>query len=321
MENTALISDKYFNILGSYICNLYNNQIELFSKLHNQFMRFDFPDRRDLLLYSSYGIIYKPNCIKITNIRIITDSTTCYTDLPIEIELNNITKKVFYTSDNILMDTSIQVNCSTLSKYVLIGESIFFREGKRATKLLSTIDKPSLNYRTLIGNDLLFHDPFSHYNYISKTINILQELHLTSMTDTRATSYSERDSLDDSAFNLNFIIDKIHNYTKVVYGIGILVVSMIIIYFGGRIILIVRIIFNYCYKFCFCFYGNKQALNQTEPENLNLNIHQAKIHSKHNSIVFNKNDTFIEHQSEFQRLNDIKGELTNAIELANTSSL
>jgi hypothetical protein len=100
-----------FAITNVKMCQLYKSFVNLYSKLDDEFFTFSDFTGNEAILYSNEGQIFLPTCITINHISLVPETSKCYRDIPITLELNNQTITAFLTKEKIIRVMSKLVPC------------------------------------------------------------------------------------------------------------------------------------------------------------------------------------------------------------------
>ena len=85
-----------------------------------------------IILYSNgiYNNIYIPDCVPITELKLIETTEHCYAEIPIQFKIINTTKIGFLTPSLIIKDTSIITLCNHTNDYTILPRSLRIIERK-----------------------------------------------------------------------------------------------------------------------------------------------------------------------------------------------
>ena len=105
-------------------CTNLKTIMRIFQNFENKFILAKNPRNKELVLWTKYNQIYIPLCTKINEINIELDIENCYTDLQIQFNLKNITRKGFLTKQGIIRDSSVIKPCSYINEYFELGNNL-----------------------------------------------------------------------------------------------------------------------------------------------------------------------------------------------------
>ena len=98
-------------------CTTFVSMLKLFAFNDNQFLRTQDYQGKDIILYTSGGMIYLPHCVKITNVTVFK-LEQCYEDLPVKFIYKNREIFGFVTTNRILRISSIPKPCKSSHIYI-----------------------------------------------------------------------------------------------------------------------------------------------------------------------------------------------------------
>ena len=144
----------------------------------------------ELVLFSSNGIVYIPQCTKIFSIN-ITDTKNCYEDIPISFEFKNKSVNGFLLKDNILSRISKVQDCDKVKDVEYIFENTLVTKSRNMTTYKSL---KYINIRKEVLSRYQYNLSkmnFVHSNHILEGSDIIAVVHdLTSIDETSGTRLS-----------------------------------------------------------------------------------------------------------------------------------
>ena len=231
-----IITHVYLNI-NMKVCELYKSFINLYTKLDDEFFLFNDFNGNSAILYSDEGQIFIPQCIKISEINIIEESSKCYKDIPIQIILNNKTLNVFLTQDRIIRTNSKLNTCKNNFQSIYLQNSnrlIIKRGNKVSIEIENRYTQLKFNLQSFNLTKLNFkHDnlSFSNINFIKKIANITSNQEFAGVFHTSDTHESETTVKFASILDnlLNIAVNKIAKIAKIFSLIGLSIIMFIIV--------------------------------------------------------------------------------------------
>ena len=130
-----------FRIQGdAQVCNSLSNALKLFAESQNEYFRFKYGIKKELIIYNSNGILLLPTCIDVESVT-IRNTSDCFRDIPVELYQANKTLRSFLTNDGVLKLSSESRPCS-------IKTSVYLKRGDLVTRIGETIrlEKASIQY-------------------------------------------------------------------------------------------------------------------------------------------------------------------------------
>jgi hypothetical protein len=70
-----------FNHLSEYVCLLFPSIIRAISRLTDEYVRLEDTDGHSYIVFANNGNAFIPNCIQISEIRVLSNFSNCYEDL------------------------------------------------------------------------------------------------------------------------------------------------------------------------------------------------------------------------------------------------
>ena len=103
-------------------CLLMNSNLEALRSTANMFHLIYLPsDNSPMIIYANHRSLFKPSCIVVQEIEVVTNSNVCYHDILVRIRLSeNRTMAAFLTVNNILRYNSEKIDCKLVNYYVVI---------------------------------------------------------------------------------------------------------------------------------------------------------------------------------------------------------
>ena len=143
------------------LCHQAIASIKLFSKLQDEFLKLYDKQNNPIILYAKNGNVYVPPCVVIPEITIISNTSNCFDNVPVQFSYNNITINWFLKDYNILSKTSTLVSCEKINSVLIIDSNNI--QIKRINKINSVV---TTNQDNLVKLNL-FHSEFN-YNFHHK---------------------------------------------------------------------------------------------------------------------------------------------------------
>ena len=100
-------------------CVSFLMSLKIFALSENIFLRVTDYKNNDIIIYTTNGQIYVPNCIKIPSVNLIT-LDSCFEDIPLTFILNNKVEKGYLTSERVIKIFSRPVKCNGVPKYITL---------------------------------------------------------------------------------------------------------------------------------------------------------------------------------------------------------
>lgn len=110
-------------------CLNFKSVLSVFSKSEDKFFTHYLRDGSSVTFYTTMGTIYKADCIKVNQIKILTDtrkenSSICFADQPVIFINTNWSRTGYLTNDGIIKQISDLVPCNRIVQYIqLINQS------------------------------------------------------------------------------------------------------------------------------------------------------------------------------------------------------
>ena len=118
---------KHFSELQASFCYHAANTLQVFSKFENEYIEINDVKGNPIILYASNGQLYLPHCTRIEVIDILSNSSYCYKDVPIQFEYQNTTWNAFLQKENIIKRQSKLIHCQAINHILNINKQVEIR--------------------------------------------------------------------------------------------------------------------------------------------------------------------------------------------------
>ena len=170
---------NWYSVTQNRICRTYLATLQLLQTQNDVFL--DIGDlkrlkyyKNNVVIYVHNGMIFAPKCSPIDKITIDTTETECFIDIPITVDIDNKTKHMFLTRNNIIRLSSTIISCNNLIRFFPVSSKILGQRGNKINlETPSNIKKITLD--ELIGAEQILSN-FNHLNKLTDDIDLLGEL-------------------------------------------------------------------------------------------------------------------------------------------------
>jgi hypothetical protein len=152
--------------IDAQVCTIFGMSLKLFSKMNNEFLKIFNNKGEVAILYARNSLIYIPECVIISELKVIHDGKICFKEIHVSFKHNNKTMKGFLDSDLIIKLVGTEINCEINSDAIRATESsdreksIIQRIGTEiVVKKESEFDLQNLNILTFNITKLNVHHP------------------------------------------------------------------------------------------------------------------------------------------------------------------
>ena len=161
--------------LQSKICEMYINAVNSFATLEDKFIRLANTNSGERVAYAHNGILFAPNCFKVREVEIDVRSGKCYDDIPVIVEKDNSTLKMFLSSDRIIKKSSKIRPCENLARFTQVGDKMLSQRGEKV-EISDTVNFPMISLNNKVTEFKSFEGMFFHYAGITHDIDIFKDL-------------------------------------------------------------------------------------------------------------------------------------------------
>jgi len=186
MNEQTLQAARNYKELNIRMCHDFNNYLNLFSKLEDHYTSVFDVNGNKAIIYSNYGRIFVPACVKIREIEVIETTENCYEHIPVRFRHENGTIAAFLTNDLVLRRTSKIVDCAKHTHIVLLNpwlqaHRIIKKEGKKTTLIKN---KKMITKKLNMVNLNISRVNFQHYHKIIEGPDVIKKfMELTSVKE------------------------------------------------------------------------------------------------------------------------------------------
>lgn len=155
-------------------CVSFLMSLKIFALSENIFLRVTDYKNNDIIIYTTNGQIYVPNCIKIPSVNLIT-LDSCFEDIPLTFILNNKVEKGYLTSERVIKIFSRPVKCNGVPKYITLpylNKTIVSLNQK-----LDLVDTINVKFKQFDFYDIKLDKNLSHLELVTKGLDLIGQFH------------------------------------------------------------------------------------------------------------------------------------------------
>ena len=112
---------KWLKFVDTQVCTVLQSLLILYTRFEEEFLKVFNSKGEKAIIYTNNGIIYAPECVKVSIITFPIQSNKCYKDLEISFNVFNEERTGFISKDGIVKTKSLEVNCATNSDLIPIN--------------------------------------------------------------------------------------------------------------------------------------------------------------------------------------------------------
>ena len=152
-------------------CHAIQAIVASMSLIHDKYFTVKNSRNNDIVLYTSYGGIYKPNCVEVNEIFVTKKIEKCFWEIEVSIELKGVNVTAYLGHDGIIRSSSKEIPCKThlIRAFAIPGNNNFIVQ-KDKLQLVET-NRNFLESVTLLNARLdtkFQHDDLLDQSYVLK---------------------------------------------------------------------------------------------------------------------------------------------------------
>ena len=243
----------YVNEIHRAECKEFAEILQLYAAAANNiYFKLDNFEGKTLYFYSYMGQVFRPDCTQIKEISTLNNQSKCYRDVPIKVIYDNQQLNMYLTSNGLIVDTSIEIDCPNHPKYMPLPniKQILVFQNKNFTLVnRSTVRFEEIKYK----NDRVIDFVFKHNSLVLTGSDIAKAYGPVVMSEEHEGSYIAK---NERYFDLqtggnmilrsvNWLLAKIISYVEKIIMISgvILIISVlgIILYYSINLLMKYRL--------------------------------------------------------------------------------
>lgn len=141
-------------------CNEFTEILQLYAISANKiYFKLKNFEGNELYFYSYMGQVFRPDCTQIKEISTLKNQSRCYRDIPVKVLFDNQQLNMFLTSNGLIVDTSIEIDCQNHPKYMPLPnklKTVIFHNMNYTLAETDSIRFEELKYKQNKVSDYLF---------------------------------------------------------------------------------------------------------------------------------------------------------------------
>ncbi len=182
-------------------CESFKAILHATANINDRYTRFNDYKKQPIIVYSLYGELYKPDCLKVDTIYLKTRTEKCYLDFEITVTINNKNFSAFLTHYGIVKTHSQQINCikNSIRKMKLPYSDLLIINKNNLSSVVSAKD---FKLERLTFLNFRIDESINHDDVLKEsTYNILKEYSNNKINDFIFTKKNTFDGSEEPAFS------------------------------------------------------------------------------------------------------------------------
>ena len=205
--------------------------LKIFSFVNDEFIRVKDFKQNEVILYSTFGQIFKPKCLKIEKITLV-NSDFCFKDIPIEFSLGTNVQRGFLSQDRVIKAHSKRMVCSKVPRYLSLpymAKTIVLYGNKS-----SLVDTVNIKYEKFEYFDDRYLQNFSHIDGLVNGVDIIGQMHNLSTVTENGAQWLVVSDENGTTEGFGYILIKIKDWLLGLtwYTVKLVLVIILVIFAG-----------------------------------------------------------------------------------------